>query len=110
MGWFKWKRATTSAVPEPAPEPVAPVESDAAVIARLRAVWAAAGAAREAARQAAEAAAEEGDRQRAERERQRMLAIIARQGAFFPGDVLDDPRTPARETWEGEGGVRWFRL
>jgi hypothetical protein len=108
MAWWKRTRKTEpeAKTSEPPPQPA----TDAERIMRWRRHFQALDARRAAERARQETVDAEQRARRNEAERERIAAIIARNGSYFPTDELEDLRQPPGEfePLEGELGARGF--
>ena len=108
MSWFKWKRPGLERPPSPpvVAEPEPPRSSFLEKLAKWQRIFREREQA-EPSQETLERAREEVRRARLEAEEERIAAIIARQGVFFPGDEVDLPRAGAPPGMIMVGFERW---
>src|SRR5690348_16008652 len=126
MSWIPWRKRPTAPTPSPVPEappPPATVptpESDAEAYARWSQHWARVNEAQTAVRDLEAREEDERRRDRATRERERLIAVMARHGgSVFPGDDVERLRErfavlgpEPSEAWGGEAWpppTRWLQ-
>jgi hypothetical protein len=120
MSWFKWRRVGSEGPPSPPPvvEPEPPRTSFLEKLAKWQRIFRERQQA-EPSHEALERARAQQRRTRLEAEEDRIAAIVAQQGCFFPGDEVDLPRAGAPpgmirafglETWAAQAeAMDWRR-